>query len=142
MEKEEYVDESWRQTIEEDKEGLDMQKKHTDQGQCSSADNCSCSGGAHKGDGNSHASMEINFINYVTSLGFQAMIFLGEIPNPITGETENNIDQAKFLIDTLALLKDKTKGNLSRQEADLLNASVYELQMKYVEILQKDKLGI
>ncbi|OGX07334.1 MAG: hypothetical protein A2Y03_10985 [Omnitrophica WOR_2 bacterium GWF2_38_59] len=86
--------------------------------------------------------MEINFINYITSLGFQAMIFLGEIPNPITGETENNIDQAKFLIDTLALLKDKTKGNLSRQEADLLNASVYELQMKYVEILQKDKLGI
>jgi len=42
--KEDYVDESWRQTIEEDKEGLDMQKKHTDQGQCSSADNCSCPG--------------------------------------------------------------------------------------------------
>ena len=69
------------------------------------------------------------------------MIFLGEIPNPITEKTEKNIDQAKFLIDTLAMLKDKTKGNLSKQEEDLLNASVYELQMKYVDIMQKDKFG-
>ncbi|MBU0469503.1 MAG: DUF1844 domain-containing protein [Candidatus Omnitrophica bacterium] len=142
MEKDKYVDESWKRSAEEEKEKLDTQNRHADLEQCTSEGNCSCSGSDHNGDESAQAPIEINFINYVTSLGFQSMIFLGEIPNPITGETENNIDQAKFLIDTLAMLKDKTKGNLSKQEEELLNSSVYELQMKYVEIIQKDKLGI
>lgn len=117
-------------------------EKHVDEVCGGSSKQGSCSCGDHKNNEGPHAPIEINFINYVTSLGFQAMIFLGEIPSPITERIEKNIDQAKFLIDTLAMLKDKTKGNLSKQEDELLNASVYELQMKYVEILQKDKLGI
>lgn len=80
--------------------------------------------------------MEVNFLNYITSLGFQAMIFLGEIPSPVTNQDETNLDQAKFLIDTLSLLKDKTQGNLTKEEDNLLSASVYELQMKYVEKIQ------
>ena len=67
------------------------------------------------------------------------MIFLGEVPHPATQQTEKNLDQAKFLIDTLVMLKEKTKGNLNKQEENLLNASVYELQMKFVEINQKDQ---
>jgi hypothetical protein len=79
---------------------------------------------------------EINFINYVTSLGFQAMIFLGEIPHPATGETEKNLDQAKFIIDTLVMIRERTKGNLDSREENILNGSIYELQMKYVEGLK------
>ena len=140
MEKEKYVDESWKQTAEEERKKLETQNTDTEKAKCDPGENCSCSCDDHKSDESVHAPMEINFINYVTSLGFQAMIFLGEIPNPITEKTDKNIDQAKFLIDTLAMLKDKTKGNLSKQEEDLLNASVYELQMKCVDMLQKDKL--
>jgi len=81
---------------------------------------------------------QINFVNYVTSLGFQAMIFLGEMPNPATNQTEKNLDQAKFLIDTLTMLKEKTKGNLDENEEKLLNSTVYELQMKFVDISQKE----
>ncbi len=83
------------------------------------------------------ASSDINFLNYVSSLAFQAMIFLGEIPNPMTNETDENLEQAKMLIDTLAMLREKTKGNLSAQENNLLSGSIYELQMKYVERVQK-----
>ena len=46
------------------------------------------------------------------------MIFLGEMPNPITNQVEKNLKQAKFLIDTLVILRDKTKGNLSKEEDD------------------------
>ena len=76
----------------------------------------------------------LNFFNYIASLGFQTMIFLGEMPNPITNQVEKNLKQAKFLIDTLIILRDKTKGNLSKEEDDLLNGSIYELQLRYVEL--------
>ena len=81
---------------------------------------------------------ELNFLNYLSSLVFQTMIFLGDMPNPITHQPEKNFRQAKFLIDTLTLLREKTKGNLNKQEEDLLNGSLYELQMRYVEIFNQE----
>lgn len=81
--------------------------------------------------------IEVNFLNYVSSLAFQSMIFLGEIAHPHTNEIEKNLDQAKFLIDTLVVIREKTKGNLEKKEEDLLNASIYELQMKYVDQMKK-----
>ena len=77
---------------------------------------------------------QLDFFNYIASLGFQTMIFLGEMPSPITNQIEKNLKQAKFIIDTLIILRDKTKGNLSKEEDDLLNGSIYELQMRYVEL--------
>ena len=77
---------------------------------------------------------QLDFFNYIASLGFQTMIFLGEMPNPITNKVEKNLKQAKFLIDTLVILRDKTKGNLSKEEDDLLNGSIYELQLRYVDL--------
>ncbi len=80
----------------------------------------------------------LNFLNYISSLAYQAMIFLGEIPNPNTNLVTKNLEQAKFIIDTLAILRSKTKGNLNKQESDFLNGSLYELQMKFIEIYQKE----
>ncbi len=84
------------------------------------------------------AEPQLDFFNYVASLGFQAMIFLGEMPNPVTNQTEKNLKQAKFLIDTLVLIRDKTIGNLTKEEGELLNGSIYELQKRFVEIAQKE----
>ena len=82
---------------------------------------------------------DVQFINYISSLGYQALIFLGEIPNPVTNKQEKNLDQSKLLIDTLVMIRDKTKGNLTTQEENLLTASIYELQLKYVEISSADE---
>lgn len=84
------------------------------------------------------AEPQLDFFNYIASLGFQTMIFLGEMPNPITQKSEKNLKQAKFLIDTLVILRDKTKGNLTKEEEDLLNGSIYELQMRYVDLSNKE----
>lgn len=81
---------------------------------------------------------EANFINYISGLAYQAMVFMGEIPNPVTNTNEKNLEQAKFVIETLILLQEKTKGNLTRKESDMLNTAAYELQMKFVEISQKE----
>ena len=66
------------------------------------------------------------------------MVFLGEIPNPVTNTSEKNPEQAKFVIETLILLQEKTKGNLTRKESDVLNTAAYELQMKFVEASEKE----
>ena len=81
---------------------------------------------------------KLDFFNYVGSLGFQAMIFLGEVPNPITNKEEKNLKQAKFLIDTLVLIREKTIGNLTKEEGELINGSIYELQRRFVENAAKE----
>ncbi len=75
--------------------------------------------------------IEPSFSIFVSSLSMQTLIFLGEIDNPLTHKKEENLDQAKYIIDTLAILKEKTKGNLAANEANLIDGVLYELRMKY-----------
>ncbi len=74
---------------------------------------------------------EPNFSMFTSSLSMQTLIFLGEMDSPITHTKEENLDQAKSIIDTLIMLKEKTKGNLAASEVNLLDNVLYELRMKY-----------
>ena len=60
---------------------------------------CGCGQGEHAECGTDHEKVEVNFFNYVASMGYQSMIFLGEVPNPLTQEVTQSLRQAKFLID-------------------------------------------
>ena len=120
-----YVDESWKDAVAGEKE--EKKSEPAIGGETA----------AHPQDGSEAEYGELNFLNYLSSLVFQAMIFLGDMPNPVTNQPEKNFRQAKFLIDTLALLREKTKGNLNKQEEDLLNGSLYELQMRYVDLFNE-----
>ena len=73
------------------------------------------------------------FSVFLSSLSMQAMIALGRLENPITKKIEKNLEQARFLIDTLAILKEKTKGNLTKEEEDLLEEALFNLRLMYVE---------
>lgn len=73
---------------------------------------------------------DFNF--FVTTLSLQASIDLGQLQNPVTNKKEENLSQAKFLIDTLGMLKEKTKGNLTREETEFLEKILYELRMQYI----------
>ena len=70
---------------------------------------------------------------FVSSLSMQAMIAMGKLENPITKKTEANYDHARFLIDTLEILKEKTENNLTPQEGTLLGEYLFNLRMMYVE---------
>lgn len=80
---------------------------------------------------------EPTFTVYISSLVLQAMISLGRIESPITGKIEENLTQARYLIDTLALIKEKTKGNLTADEEKFLEESLFNLRMIYVEEKKK-----
>lgn len=74
-----------------------------------------------------------DFSFFITTLSMQAAMALGVMPNPVTNQTEVNLGQAKLIIDTMAMLKEKTAGNLSTEEDSLLETLLYELRLQYVE---------
>lgn len=75
---------------------------------------------------------EPDFNFFITTLGIQAAVDLGQIPNPATDKKEENLAQAKFIIDTLGMLKDKTKNNLTSEESSHLEELLYGLRMQYI----------
>lgn len=74
-----------------------------------------------------------NFKIFISSLSMQAMIALGRLENPVTNTSEKNFDQARYLIDTLEIIKDKTKNNLNSEEKKLIDESLFSLRMAYLE---------
>jgi len=80
---------------------------------------------------------EAMFMQLIMGLQSSAMMLLGKVANPVTGKVEKNIEAAKATIDTLMMMKEKTKGNLSKVEEDYLNNTLNQLQLNYVE--GKDK---
>jgi hypothetical protein len=73
------------------------------------------------------------FIEFVVMHAQNAALFLGQIPNPRTGEAEVNLDLARMFIDQLAMIQEKTRGNLTNEEAKVLSNALSNLQMAYVE---------
>lgn len=75
---------------------------------------------------------ETDFGFFLSSLSMQALVALGEVPHPTTNLAAENLEQARYFIDLLGMLQEKTKGNLSKEEESLLEGVLYELRMKYV----------
>jgi len=101
------IDESWKETVKREKENLQKEGKFIPP--------------------------EPSFNFFITTLALQASIALGILPNPATNQKEEkNLSQAKFIIDTLGMLQEKTKGNLAQDEAKVLEDILYELRMQYI----------
>jgi hypothetical protein len=76
---------------------------------------------------------EINLSTFVISLNASALLHLGAIEDPTTGKKDKNLPMAKQTIDILSMLKEKTAGNLSNDEENLLKSILYDLKMIYVK---------
>jgi len=74
------------------------------------------------------------FIEFVMMQAQNAALFLGQIPNPQTGKGEVNLEVAKMFIDQLAMIQEKTRGNLSNEESTVLRNALSNLQLAYVEV--------
>ena len=81
------------------------------------------------------------FIEFVMMHAQNAALFLGQIPNPKTGEGEVNLELAKMFIDQLAMIQEKTRGNLTNEESTVLRNALSNLQMAYVEVAQAQERG-
>ena len=75
---------------------------------------------------------EVTFTAFVMSMNTSALFHLGEISDPASGEKQTDLVLAQHTIDTLAILEQKTRGNLTDDEQDLLKHVLYDLKMRYV----------
>ena len=76
---------------------------------------------------------EVNFSTFVFSLSSSALVHLGEIPEPSSQQTHQDLNLAKQIIDTLGMIEAKTRGNLEADEERLLKGVLYDLRMRFVQ---------
>ena len=83
-----------------------------------------------------------SFVNFLSTLATNAAASLGAMPHPVTGQRSLDLDTGKYWLDVLAMLSEKTKGNLHPQESRLLEGLLGDLRMQYVQIVRatEDKL--
>ena len=83
--------------------------------------------------------MPMTFEGLIFSLSTTALLQLGMAPHPETGKQEKDLPGAKQTIDILEILQQKTRGNLTADEGQLLEECLYDLKMTYVRALQAAK---
>jgi uncharacterized protein DUF1844 len=76
---------------------------------------------------------QINFQTFVFSLNASALVQLGLMEDPASGKKEKNLPLVKQTIDLLSMLEEKTKGNLSKDEDEMLKHILYDLRIRYVK---------
>lgn len=92
-------------------------------------------GAASDTDPQAHA-LEMTFSTFVLGLSTQALLHLGEIPDPQTGTTRRDLPAARQVIDILGILKQKTMNNLERAEQALLDSVLHDLRMAFVRLVR------
>lgn len=109
------VDDSWKEAVDKDKASAGA-------------------GPGPSGNGGPEVQQmpEATFGLFIYGLMMEAMIALGEAEHPLTKKKELNAVHARFIIDTLAMLQGKTKGNLDKDEAEMLEGMLYDLRMRFV----------
>ncbi len=76
----------------------------------------------------------VDFATFVLSLSHSALVHLGDAHNPVSGRIERNLPMARQTIDLLALIEEKTAGNLTGEEESVLEQALHDLRMRYVEV--------
>lgn len=75
---------------------------------------------------------QLDFGTFIMSMGSSVLVHLGELKHPEHPDAQQNLLLAKQTLDILAMLREKTRGNLTQEEAELLDHLLYDLRMKYV----------
>lgn len=110
------IDESWKETVDKEKIQPELKKDTSKEEHLPHEDE-------HRAD----------FSLFVSSLAMQAFVYLGLMPDPVSQKTYKDIAHAKYMIDTIEMLKDKTRNNLTKEENSSLDEVLYTLRMKFIE---------
>ena len=129
-EKKIIIDEDWKSQVEAEREAA---AQPTESESSDDAGDATRTGDAAPADENDPPMPPASIGMLMSSLATEAMISMGVVPHPVTGEVIKRRNQAKYLIDTLDLLKTKTAGNLTPDEALALDDVLHQLRMAYVQ---------
>lgn len=80
---------------------------------------------------------QVNFVNFINGLGLECLVALGKLENPLTKSKEVNLRQARYIIETLDMIREKTRNNLEQEEEKSLEELIVYLKMLYVESSQQ-----
>ncbi|WLE98527.1 MAG: DUF1844 domain-containing protein [Candidatus Electrothrix communis] len=94
---------------------------------------CECPEGRVKNRAGECVMPAVSFISLILSLNTTALFHLGELPHPETGQKSMDLELVRNSIDTLVMLEEKTKGNLEKDEQELLDRVLYELKMRFIK---------
>ncbi|MFU8769345.1 MAG: DUF1844 domain-containing protein [Desulfotignum sp.] len=75
----------------------------------------------------------VDFSSFILSIYSSGLVQLGKVADPSTGETKKDLMVAKYTVDMMAMLAEKTKGNLNKDEENLMRALLSEIRLAYVE---------
>ncbi|MDI6807628.1 MAG: DUF1844 domain-containing protein [Candidatus Eisenbacteria bacterium] len=89
-------------------------------------------------DANQHENL---FLQLIFTFEATAMQHMGKLISPLTNKAERNLEQARFSIDLLGMLEEKTRGNLTEQESRALTNVLYTLRINFLDELAKEKSG-
>jgi hypothetical protein len=117
------IDEDWKARVEAEKEALRHQPEKPAQSQA-----------AQPGAKARGPLPPPSLVLLAASLTTEAMIAMGLVPHPLSGKTETDLEQAKYAIDTIAMLFDKTQGNRTAEETAQLDSMLHELRMAFVAV--------
>ena len=121
-----FVDDDWKVEAQREKEKLaEEAKKKAEQAPA---------GEGEAGARDPHEIPPASMVTLINTIAMQAMMAMGGMEDPETGKRYVDLAAAKFHIDTLGVLEEKTKGNLAEEEADLMTRALAELRMAYVQI--------
>ncbi len=130
------IDSDWKRQAQEEKRKLAEQQKQTQTATppaAAGAGGGTGAGGAKSSARGQRALPQASMMSLIQSLATQIMYYLGDL-SPQGAEAGVNLDMAKHLIDTLAVLEDKTRNNLDENERKMLDATLYETRMRYVSV--------
>lgn len=124
------VDESWKEQAEKEKQSAPQQAAQASQPKDESA----ASGQPGKPDiqYEEEGMPQAKFDIFISGLAMEALIALGDMAHPATRRQSTNLAQAKYLIDVMGIIEEKTRGNLSVDENKLLQDALYQLRMRYM----------
>ena len=126
-EKKIIIDEDWKSQVEAEKAAAQSVPDEPQTGDTVASDAADTGGDANDPQ-MPPASLEM----LLTQLATEAMMSLGQMPHPVTGETEVRKNQAKYLIDTIEILQEKTKGNVEPTESQAIETLLHQLRMAFV----------
>lgn len=145
------VDSDWKEQAQKEKEELERKRAEAQASEAKASEAESTKGDASSEANETSASAapadgpapepsgepalpEASFSLLISSLVTQAAVSLGQMPDPVSGTTSVNKPMAKHVIDTLTVLDQKTKGNLTDEEAQLLEMMMHQLRVAFVSV--------
>ncbi len=118
-EKKIIIDEDWKSQVQAEKEAAEKAKQEDPTG----AESAAAAGGQMP---------PADLQTIISMFATQAMMCLGAMPNPVTGKAEVSFEQARHFIDLIGVLQEKTQGNCSPEESNMLENILHELRMSYL----------